>query len=35
MLRAMLCFVVPVTDSDPRPAGSRGVGIELFDILPR
>jgi hypothetical protein len=31
----MLCLAVTVPDSDPRPAASRGVGIELIDILPR
>jgi hypothetical protein len=34
----MLCLVVPVLHSDPRrhdgPTLSRGVGIELIDILP-
>jgi hypothetical protein len=31
----MLCLAVSVPDSDPRLAASRGVGIELTDILPR
>jgi hypothetical protein len=31
----MLCLAVPVSDSDPRLAVSRGVGIELIDILAR
>jgi len=35
----MLCLVVPVPNSDPRHAvsgwaASRGVGIEIIDILP-
>jgi hypothetical protein len=31
----MLCLALSVIDSDPRLAASRGVGIELIDILPR
>jgi hypothetical protein len=34
-LSQMLCLAVPVPDSDPRLAASRGVGIELIAILPR
>jgi hypothetical protein len=31
----MLCLFVPAFHSDPRLALTRGVGIELIDILPR
>jgi len=33
--KPMLCLVVSMPDSDPRLAVSRGVGIELIDILAR
>jgi len=33
--KPMLCLAVSVPDSDPRLAASRGVGIELIDILAR
>jgi len=31
----MLCLFVPAFHSDPRLVATRGVGIELIDILPR
>jgi len=34
-LSPMLCLAVSTLHCDPRHAVSRGVGIELIDILPR